>query len=217
MADSYFHTCPYCGTALSIAHLPVEKKVGRCPHCKKPIIVDNFGKESRKPNIYICPKCNQEHIYDGRPPVLRCEKCGNTYLTSTHGVGMIELGVLSRGDNGELPYNKKRDNYTYVINKWLSLSKKVRGGIIAIVVACVATIAGAYILSLPPAIDTALVAATIEPYPIAVARLPFNCKSAPIPTVCDVAPVTFEFAPTITVLLKLFPLLVALGPMSTEL
>lgn len=162
MANSYFHSCPYCGTALSIAHLPVEKKVGRCPNCKKPIIVDNFGKESRKPNIYICPKCNQEHIYDGRPPVLRCEKCGNTYLTSTHGVGMIELGVLSRGDNGALPYNKKRDNYTYVINKWLSLSKKVRGGIIAIVVACVATIAGAYIHSLPPAIDTSMAYANMD-------------------------------------------------------
>ena len=123
MANSYLHSCPYCGTRLSIQHLPVEKTVSRCPQCKKYILADNFGRDIRKPNIYNCPKCGQEHIYDGRPSLIRCEKCNNMYVTSLNGVGMLELGLLSRGEKGELQYKKKADKLisTIILNSFISI------------------------------------------------------------------------------------------------
>ena len=156
MANTYFHICPHCGIQLSIQHLPVEKTVKRCPKCNKYILVDNFGKSSRKPNIYICHKCGEEHIYDGRPPLIKCERCNSMYITSAHGVGMIELGLLSQGDKGELPYKKKKDTYVNAINKWRSLSKTVKASIISTIAVCVAIFIGIYILSLPPAIHTSM-------------------------------------------------------------
>jgi len=162
MVSTYLHTCPHCGTQLSIQHLPVEKTVSRCPRCKKYIVVDNYGKDSRKPNVYNCPKCGEEQIFDGRPPLIKCEKCNNMYATSTHGVGMIELGLLSQGDKGELPYKKKRDKYICAINKWLSLTRTVKVCIILSIVACIAIIVGVYIFSLPPAINTSMAYANMD-------------------------------------------------------
>lgn len=162
MANTYLHTCPYCGTQLSIAHLPIEKTVSRCPQCKKYIIVDNFGRDSRKPNVYKCPKCDEEQIYDGCPPLVKCEKCNNMYITSSHGVGMIELDLLSQGDKGELPYKKKKDKYVSVINKWLLLSKKVKLYIVSSIVTIVAIIIGLYVISLPEAIDTSKAYANMD-------------------------------------------------------
>ena len=154
MANSYLHSCPYCGTRLSIQHLPVEKTVSRCPQCKKYILADNFGRDIRKPNIYNCPKCGQEHIYDGRPSLIRCEKCNNMYVTSLNGVGMLELGLLSRGEKGELQYKKKADKLISTINKWLSLTQKTKAIIISSIVAVVAIILGGYLLSLPEVIES---------------------------------------------------------------
>ena len=54
MSQKYYHVCPYCGTQLSISHLPVEKTISRCPKCNKYILVDKFGLEIRKPNVYVC-------------------------------------------------------------------------------------------------------------------------------------------------------------------
>ena len=162
MGNSYLHTCPHCGTQLSIQHLPVEKTVSKCPKCKKYILVDNYGRDTRKPNVYHCPKCGDEQIFDGRPPLIRCEKCNNMYITSAHGVGMIELGLLSRGDKGELFYKKKKDQYINAINKWLSLTKTIKVSIISAIVACVAIIIGIYILSLPPAIHTSMAYADMD-------------------------------------------------------
>ncbi len=162
MINTYLHICPYCGTQLSIQHLPVEKTVSRCPKCKKYIVVDNYGKDTRKPNVYNCPKCGEEQIFDGRPVLIKCEKCNNIYKTSAHGVGMLELGLLSRGDKGELPYKKKKDKYICAINKWLSLSKTVKASIISSVVACIAIIIGLYIISLPPAINTSMAYADMD-------------------------------------------------------
>ena len=160
--QSYRHVCPHCGTQLSIQHLPVEKTVSRCPQCKKYIVVDNYGRDTRKPNVYHCPKCGEEQIFDGRPPLIRCEKCNNMYMTSVHGVGMIELGLLSQGDKGELSYKKKKDKYINAINQWLSLSKTVKTCIISTIVACIAIIIGAYIYSLPPAIHTSMAYANMD-------------------------------------------------------
>jgi len=162
MIQSYRHVCPHCGTQLSIQHLPVEKTVSRCPQCKKYIVVDNYGRDTRKPNVYHCPKCGEEQIFDGRPPLIRCEKCNNMYMTSVHGVGMIELGLLSQGDKGELSYKKKKDKYINAINKWLSLSKKVKTCIISTIAACFAIIIGTYIYSLPPAIHTSMAYANMD-------------------------------------------------------
>lgn len=160
--QSFRHVCPHCGAQLSIQHLPVEKTVSRCPQCKKYIVVDNYGRDTRKPNVYHCPKCGDEQIFDGRPPLIRCEKCNNMYITSAHGVGMIELGLLSRGDKGELSYKKKKDQYINAINKWLSLTKTVKVSIISAIVACVAIIIGIYIFSLPPAIHTSMAYADMD-------------------------------------------------------
>lgn len=160
--QSYRHVCPHCGAQLSIQHLAVEKTVSRCPQCKKYIVVDNYGRDTRKPNVYHCPKCGDEQIFDGRPPLIRCEKCNNMYITSAHGVGMVELGLLSRGDKGELSYKKKKDQYINAINKWLSLTKTVKVSIISAIVACVAIIIGIYIFSLPPAIHTSMAYADMD-------------------------------------------------------
>lgn len=162
MTNTYLHICPHCGAHLSIQHLSVEKTVSRCPQCKKYIVVDNYGRDTRKPNVYHCPKCGDEQIFEGRPPLIRCEKCNNMYITSAHGVGMIELGLLSRGDKGELSYKKKKDQYINAINKWLSLTKTVKVSIISAIVACVAIIIGIYIFSLPPAIHTSMAYADMD-------------------------------------------------------
>lgn len=152
MSQKYYHTCPYCGTQLSITHLPVEKTILGCPECKKLILVDKFGLDIRKPNVYVCPKCGEEQIYDGRPPMIKCEKCENIYITSSYGVGMIELGLLAQGDKDELPYKKKKDKYVLAVNKWLLLSKTVKMSIISAVAVIIAIIVGGYIYSLPTSI-----------------------------------------------------------------
>lgn len=160
--QSYRHVCPHCGAQLSIQHLSIEKTVSRCPQCKNYIVVDNYGRDTRKPNVYHCPKCGEEQIFDGRPPLIRCEKCNNMYITSAHGVGMIELGLLSRGDKGELSYTKKKDRYINAVNKWLSLSITVKVSIISAIVACIAIITGIYIFSLPPEIQTSMAYADMD-------------------------------------------------------
>lgn len=154
MQQSFIHTCPYCGTHLSITKLPTEKIASRCPKCNKYLIVDNFGQDVRIPNVYTCPRCNEEHIYDGRPPLIKCNKCGNVYITSNCGVGMIDLHILSHGDNGELSYNKKKDRLIDAINKWLSFSQATKIGILATISIFIFFFIWIYISSLPSPIET---------------------------------------------------------------
>lgn len=154
MSQTFIQTCPYCETQLSISRLPVEKTVSRCPKCKKYILIDEYGQSIRKPHVYICPKCGQENIYDGRPQFVKCEKCQSFYVTSIHGVGMIDLHLLSQGDKGELTYKKKKDRYITAINKWLSLSKATKIRIFSAIAIVFILAVGGYIISLPPSIET---------------------------------------------------------------
>lgn len=162
MNQSYRHVCPHCGVQLSINHLPVEKTVSKCPQCKKYILLDNYGMFSRKPKIYTCPKCGEEHIFDGRPPLIKCEKCDNLFITSAHGIGMIELDLLSKGDKGELPYKKKDDKYIATINMWLSLTRTMKLAIISSIVGIIGAIVAGYLLSLPSDIQTTMAYADMD-------------------------------------------------------
>lgn len=154
MSQVYYHVCPHCRTQLSISHLPVEKTVSKCPQCGMYIVLDNYGKDTRKPHVYKCPKCKEPQIYDGRPPFVKCSKCSNLYVTSAHGEGMIDIDLLAKGNKGELPYKKKKDKYIATLNIWYGLSSKMKTVVISSAVAVLALIAGIYYLSLPDAIDT---------------------------------------------------------------
>lgn len=154
MSQIYYHSCPHCSTQLSISHLPVEKTVSKCPKCGKYILLDNHGRDSRTPNVYICPRCREYHIYDGRPPFIKCSKCNNVYVTSAYGAGMIDVNLLTRGNDGVLPYKKKKDKYVSALNKWLGLSTRKKAVVISSVVGILLAIVGIYYLSLPAAIDS---------------------------------------------------------------
>lgn len=154
MALNYTHFCPYCGTHLSISRLSVEKTASRCPNCHRFLIVDAFGATIKKPNVYHCPKCGKEQIYDGRPPMVMCDGCNHYFVTSEYGEGMIEVGLLSDGDKGEIPYQKKPDRYVATINKWLGLEKSIKTKIISAIVVIILVAVAGYLISLPPAIRT---------------------------------------------------------------
>lgn len=160
--SQFIHTCPYCGTQLSISQLPIEKTVSRCPKCNHYLVVYNYGKDVRKPNIYKCPKCGEEQIYDGRPQFVKCDKCNNIYVTSEYGVGMIDLALLSQGEKKELPYKKKRDKYVETINKWLSLKKSTKVGVFSAFAVILILFIGGYILSLPRAIEKTMAYAQMD-------------------------------------------------------
>lgn len=159
---AYIHTCPHCGTQLSVNELPVEKTASRCPHCQKTVILLEHGAVLKKPTVYRCLKCNNELIYDGRPPFVHCENCNSVFITSEHGNCIIYPELLSKGDKGELEYNKKRDRFTEIRNGWnlMPLGKKVVFYACIVLILC--TCLGAYIYSLPPAIEKSLAYADME-------------------------------------------------------
>lgn len=148
--------CPYCGTTLSINKLTVEKTASRCPHCKNILLLTDYGETIKKPFVYKCHKCGEESIFEGKVPFVHCDKCGTMYLTAEQGTEMIEADLLAKGDKGTLPYTKKKDYYIAARNKWRLLSKKTKRIVLASIIAFIGLLSGAYILSLPPAIEDSL-------------------------------------------------------------
>ena len=122
----YIKTCPYCGTTLFINKLPVEKAANKCPHCNNILLLTDYGETIKKPLVYKCHKCGEISIYENRPPLIKCDKCGEIYYTAPNGTNMIELDLLTRGDNGELPFKKKEDKYIAARNMWRMLSNKTK-------------------------------------------------------------------------------------------
>lgn len=159
---AYIHTCPHCGTQLSVNELPVEKTASRCPHCQKTVILLEYGAVLRKPTVYRCLKCNNELIYDGRPPLVHCENCNSVFITSEQGNCLISPELLSKGDKGELEYKKKRDRVTEIRNGWNQMPQGKKNGIYACFALIFCICIGAYIYSLPPAIEKSLAYADME-------------------------------------------------------
>ena len=149
----YIKTCPYCGTTLLINKLPVEKAANKCPHCNNILLLTDYGETIKKPLVYKCHKCGEISIYENRPPLIKCDKCGEIYYTAPDGTNMIELDLLTRGDNGELPFKKKEDKYIAARNKWRMLSSKTKATICACAIALLCIAGCAYYFSLPPAIE----------------------------------------------------------------
>lgn len=158
----YVHTCPHCGTQLSVNELPVEKTASRCPHCQKTVILLEHGAVLKKPTVYRCLKCNHELIYDGRPPFVHCENCNSVFITSEHGNCLISPELLSKGDKGELDYKKKRDRVTEIRNGWNLMPQGKKNGIYACIALMFCICIGAYIYALPPAIEKSLAYADME-------------------------------------------------------
>lgn len=154
--SSHIHVCPYCGTQLTVDELPVEKTASHCPNCHNTVILLEHGAVLKKPTIYHCPKCNKEMIYDGRPPFVHCENCNSVYITSEKGNCLISPELLSKGDRGELEYKKKRDTVTDLRNRWTLLPQGKKFGIFACIALLICICTGAYIYSLPPAIEESL-------------------------------------------------------------
>lgn len=159
---AYVHTCPHCGTQLSVNELPVESTASRCPHCKNTVILLEHGAVLKKPTVYRCLKCNKEMIYDGRPPFVHCDECNSFFITSEHGNCLISPDLLSRGDKGELVYQKKRDRVTELRNEWRQMPKGRKNSIFACIALIFCICLGAYIYSLPPAIEKSLAYADME-------------------------------------------------------
>lgn len=159
---AFVHTCPHCGTQLSVNALPVEKTASRCPHCQKTIILLEHGAVLKKPTVYRCLKCNNELIYDGRPPFVHCDKCNSVYITSEQGNCLISPDLLSKGDKGELEYKKKRDRVTEFRNGWNLMPQRKKNAFFVCVALIISICIGAYVISLPPAIEKTLAYADME-------------------------------------------------------
>lgn len=156
------HHCPYCGTQLSVKEIEEERTAAKCPHCANTIILLEHGSVMKKPVVYRCPKCNEELIYEQRPPFAHCDNCHSVYLTSEQGYCLIDPDLYSKGEKGELPFVKKRDNVVALKNKWRMMPAKTKGGIAALIIAVACMIVGAYIYSLPAAIETTKAFADME-------------------------------------------------------
>lgn len=160
--ESFNHHCPYCGTQLSVKEMVEERSAAKCPHCSNTIILLDYGATMKKPTIYICPKCKEELIYDGRPSFAHCDKCNSLYLTSEHGNCLIDQDLYNQGEKGVLPFKKKRDIVVAIKNKWRMMSTKTKSGVLAGLMAIVCIIIGLYVYSLPPAIEMTLAYADME-------------------------------------------------------
>ena len=156
------HFCPYCGTQLSVKEIEEERTAAKCPHCENTIILLEHGAVMKKPVVYRCPKCNGELIYEQRPPFVHCDNCYSIYLTSEQGNCLIPPDLYNKGEKGELPFVKKRDNVVALKNKWRLMSAKTKGGIAASIIAFICIIVGAYIYSLPASIETTKAFADME-------------------------------------------------------
>lgn len=143
--------CPHCSSDLGVNPIEEHKVLSNCPRCGKHVLVVNEGGlySMRKPNEYKCKKCGRDFIYDGRPPMIYCEQCGELYVTSQHGDYLLEQTVFEKGENGGFNYHKKEDKLIKAINAWKQKPKSVKAGVYAAAVCIIAVLIGLYILSLP--------------------------------------------------------------------
>ena len=160
--NTYNHSCPYCGIQLSVKEIEEERTVVMCPHCANTIIFLEHGAVMKKPIVYQCPKCNEELIYEQRPQFAHCDNCHSLYLTSEQGGCLIDPDLYSKGEKGEIPFVKKRDNVVALKNKWRMIPNKIKRGIAVITIVLICLIAGAYIYSLPASIETTKAFADME-------------------------------------------------------
>lgn len=160
--NTYNHSCPYCGIQLSVKEIEEERTAAKCPHCANTIILLEHGAVMKKPVVYRCPKCNEELIYEQRPPFAHCDNCYSVYLTSEQGDCLIDPDLYSKGEKGEIPFVKKRDNVVALKNKWRMMPSIIKVGIAASIIAVACIIGGAYIYSLPAAIETTKAFADME-------------------------------------------------------
>ena len=160
--QTFNHQCPYCGTQLSVKEIEEDRTAAKCPHCANTIILLEHGAVMKKPVVYRCPKCNEELIYEQRPPFAHCDNCHSVYLTSEQGNCLIDPDLYSKGEKGELSFVKKRDNVVAIKNKWRMMPAKTKGGIAAGIACVLFVLIGIYIFTLPPAIEKSKAYADME-------------------------------------------------------
>ena len=160
--QTFNHQCPYCGTQLSVKEIEEDRTAAKCPHCSNTIILLEHGAVMKKPVVYRCHKCNDELIYEQRPPFVHCDNCHSVYLTSEQGNCLIDPDLYSKGEKGELSFVKKRDNVVAIKNKWRMMSAKTKGGIAAGIACVLFVLIGIYIFTLPPAIEKSKAYADME-------------------------------------------------------
>lgn len=160
--QEFNHHCPYCGTQLSVKEIEEERTAAKCPHCANTIILLEHGAVMKKPIVYRCPKCNEELIYEQRPPFAHCDNCRSVYLTSEQGNCLIDLDLYNKGEKDELPYVKKKDNIVALKNKWRMTPVRTKGRIAAGIVGVILILIGIYIFTLPPAIEKSKAYADME-------------------------------------------------------
>lgn len=160
--QEFNHHCPYCGTQLSVKEIEEERTAAKCPHCANTIILLEHGAVMKKPIVYRCPKCNEELIYEQRPPFAHCDNCRSVYLTSEQGNCLIDPDLYNKGEKGELPFVKKKDNVVALKNKWRMMPVRTKGGIAAGIACAILILIGIYIFTLPPAIEKSKAYADME-------------------------------------------------------
>ena len=160
--QTFNHQCPYCGTQLSVKEIEEDRTAAKCPHCSNTIILLEHGAVMKKPVVYRCHKCNDELIYEQRPPFVHCDNCHSVYLTSEQGNCLIDPDLYSKGEKGELSFVKKRDNVVAIKNKWRMMPAKTKGGIAAGIACVLFVLIGIYIFTLPPAIEKSKAYADME-------------------------------------------------------
>ena len=104
--------CPHCSAARGVNEISEQKVLTRCPNCHRLVLLVDEGDgyfSLNKLREYKCKKCGNEFAYDGRPEAIRCEKCGETYVTSEYGDYMIETSTFIKGEADGFEYNKKED------------------------------------------------------------------------------------------------------------
>ncbi|MGN1252446.1 MAG: hypothetical protein ACI4US_06240 [Muribaculaceae bacterium] len=145
--------CPHCSAALGVNEISEQKVLTRCPNCHRLVLLVDEGDgyfSLNKLREYKCKKCGNEFAYDGRPEAIRCEKCGETYVTSEYGDYMIETSTFIKGEADGFEYNKKEDKLIQARNAWRKTSKWVRAAAYTLIVGIIVLLVGLYIDSLPP-------------------------------------------------------------------
>lgn len=103
--------CPYCNSPLATNSEITNSMVQKCPSCGKFILLEPNGYTVNvgKVKEYHCKKCGKMHLFAGRPPFVKCDRCDSMYITSENGEHMIDAHLLMKGDNEGFTYKKKRD------------------------------------------------------------------------------------------------------------
>ena len=150
---TFEHYCPYCGSHLSLKELDVERTASRCPSCNNVLILSDYGETMAKAIVYKCLNCGEELIYSGHQPIISCHKCNSLFLASEQGNCLISPDLYSKGEKGEIPYEKKVDKVVALKNKWRLMPTKKKHGLYAGLAAAICLLVGLYIYSLPPSIE----------------------------------------------------------------